>query len=248
MSKPIWAHPAPGSRRPKLTREQIATCAVAIADAEGFDAVAMRRIAEELGVGTMTLYYYVRTKDDLIALMDDALMGEVLIPPGKLPAHWRDAVAMIALYFRRAFLRHPWALANLQGTRVGPNQLKHAEQSMAAVRTAPFDVAGKLALVSAVDDYVFGHLLRLHDPWPAGDAQTVQAMRELLRAQLASGDYPELATIVGDRDPIAVFAEVASVMTDDQRFERGLQAMLDGFEHPRARTRSRPRKRARPVR
>src|ERR1043165_2465523 len=90
---PIWVHPAPGSRRPKLTREQIATCALAIADAEGFDAVSMRRIAEELGVGTMTLYYYVRTKDDLLALIDDALMAEVVARTVPLPGGWRPAVA-----------------------------------------------------------------------------------------------------------------------------------------------------------
>ena len=51
-----------------------------MADAEGFDAVSMRRVASELGAGTMTLYHYVRTKDELVALMDNAIMGEVLDP------------------------------------------------------------------------------------------------------------------------------------------------------------------------
>ena len=74
-STPIWTQPAPGTPAPKLTREQIADVALAIADSEGFEAVSMRRIAEELDVGTMTLYYYVRTKDDLLSLMDDALMA-----------------------------------------------------------------------------------------------------------------------------------------------------------------------------
>src|SRR6476620_10056298 len=60
--QPIWARPEPGERRPAYTRERIAETAIAIADAEGFDAVSMRRIASELGAGTMTLYYYVRTK------------------------------------------------------------------------------------------------------------------------------------------------------------------------------------------
>src|SRR5215207_5547112 len=67
---PIWARPEPGERRPAHTREKIAETAIAIADAEGFEAVSMRRIAAELGAGTMTLYHYVRTKDELVALMD----------------------------------------------------------------------------------------------------------------------------------------------------------------------------------
>ncbi len=69
---------APKSR---LTREKIAAAALAIADKEGFKAVSMRRVAQELKVGTMSLYYYVKTKDDLIAAMDDALMGEALLRP-----------------------------------------------------------------------------------------------------------------------------------------------------------------------
>src|SRR5215813_14334865 len=92
----IWTRPEPGTRRPKFTREQIASTALAIADAEGFAAVSMRRIAGELGSGTMTLYYYVRTKDELIALMDDAIMGELIIPEDELPEGWREGLAELA--------------------------------------------------------------------------------------------------------------------------------------------------------
>ena len=52
--------PAPGERRPGYTRDQIVAAAIAIADAEGYEAVSMRRLATELGAGTMTLYHYVR--------------------------------------------------------------------------------------------------------------------------------------------------------------------------------------------
>ncbi len=50
-----------------------------IADAEGIDALSMRRLAAELGAGTMTLYHYVRTKDELLTLVTDAVMGEVVL-------------------------------------------------------------------------------------------------------------------------------------------------------------------------
>ena len=238
---PIWAHPAPGTRRPKLTREQIATCALAIADAEGIDAVSMRRIAEELGVGTMTLYYYVRTKDDLLALMDDHLTGEVLIPKAKLPKHWRAAMAAIARASRAVFVRHPWALSALEGARIGPNGMKHVEQSMAAMASAPFTDADKMSVISAVDDLVFGHVLRLRDPWTpgAGNAHTLRQINEFIEAQIATGEYPQLAAVVGDEDPTVVFARMSQSMTDEARFERGLEALLDGFEHATAKRKKR---------
>jgi AcrR family transcriptional regulator len=130
---PIWTQPAPGSRRPKLTREQIALAALQIADTIGFESVSMRRVAEALGVGTMTLYYYVRTKNDLLALMEDALMGEVLVSEAEVARPWREAMTAIARSTREVFLRHPWALFVPDGGRVGPNSLKHMEQSIAAL-------------------------------------------------------------------------------------------------------------------
>jgi len=68
------------NKKSRLSREKIAIAALAIADSEGFSAVSMRRVAQELNVGTMSLYHYIKTKDDLIAVMDDALMSEALLP------------------------------------------------------------------------------------------------------------------------------------------------------------------------
>src|SRR6266496_1819554 len=129
----IWTRPEPGTRRPKFTRDQIASTALAIADAEGFAAVSMRRIATELSAGTMTLYYYVRTKDELVALMDDAIMTEVLIDAGEFPKHWYDALTAVGLRTWEVLTRHPWALHSLQNAPTGPNAMRHFEQSLAAL-------------------------------------------------------------------------------------------------------------------
>src|SRR5580700_2482476 len=96
-------------RKSRLTREKIAAVALALADKEGFEAVSMRRVAQELKVGTMSLYYYVKTKDDLVAMMDDALMSEALLP--SLPKDWQRAMMEIARRTHAVFIRHPWALA-----------------------------------------------------------------------------------------------------------------------------------------
>ena len=95
----------------KLSRERIAAAALALADREGFAEVSMRRVALELRVGTMSLYYYVKTKDDLVAAMDDALMAEAIVP--SLPKDWRRAIMLIARRTHGIFTRHPWALVSM---------------------------------------------------------------------------------------------------------------------------------------
>src|SRR5271154_7178526 len=110
----------------RLTRETIAAAALSIADKEGFEAVSMRRVAREVGVGTMSLYYYVKTKDDLIAVMDDALMGEALL--SSIPKDWRRALTEIATRTHAVFLRHPWALVAMLSAPPGPNALRPQEQ------------------------------------------------------------------------------------------------------------------------
>ena len=93
----------------------------------------MKRIATELGAGTMTVYYYVRNKTDVVALMHDAILAGVLIPGPELPGGWRDAIAAIARRTRQVLVAHPWSLASLGDAQFGPNALRHLEQSLAAV-------------------------------------------------------------------------------------------------------------------
>jgi AcrR family transcriptional regulator len=237
---PIWTEPAPGERRRKVTREQIADVALAIADSEGIESVSMRRVAEELDVGTMTLYYYVRTKDDLLSLMDDALMGETVIPPGKLPTEWRPAITAIARSSRDAFIRHPWSL-HMKGFGIGPNGMRHMEQSMRAVATLPLDQHGKMDLIAIVDDFVFGHALRMSDSMVSAiaDPRAARSITKFTASQIATGEFPLIEALLGDDDPLEAFYRVAKWMEDEGRFDRGLEAILDGFEARIARKKKR---------
>ena len=79
----VWTRTDRGSRKPRFNRSDIAAAAIRIADAEGFEAVSMRRLAAELDAGTMTLYHYVRTKDELLTLIVDAFLAEVVLSPGQ---------------------------------------------------------------------------------------------------------------------------------------------------------------------
>ena len=121
----------------------------------------MRRVARELGAGTMTLYHYVRTKDELIDLMDDAIMGEVLIPDGEMPDTLaRGAARDRAQLARRVRAPPVGARRRSDGARGGPNGMRHFEQSLAAVASLDLDVRAKLELIAIVDDYVFGFVFR----------------------------------------------------------------------------------------
>jgi AcrR family transcriptional regulator len=233
-AQPIWVRPEPGTRKARFSREQIAAAALAIADAEGFEAVSMRRIAAELGAGTMSLYRYISAKDDLVALMDDALMGESLVPEGQLPADWREALAMIARQTRTALLRHPWAVVSLQGRGAagqdgsfGPNGLAHFEQSLRALEHAPLDTAAKFDLLTIVDDYVMGNVLRAGEMKARGNAAAPEpdsAVMQFISAQLASGKFPLIAGLA--QDPAA--RDIADPAVVEARFERGLALIIDG--------------------
>ena len=226
----IWARAEPGARRPRYTREEIAATALEIADADGFEAVSMRRVAAELGAGTMTLYHYVRTKDELIALMDDAIMGEVLVPEGELSRDWRATLALVARRSRDALVRHPWAFEALHGARVGPNGMRHFEQSLQAVSGIDIPIEERFELVALVDDYVFGHVLHRFGPrgQPPSD-EKLEAALEYIEEQLRTGDYPRVRELMGEEDARATWERVAALAADEGRFERGLQRLLDGI-------------------
>lgn len=190
-----------------LNREKIAAAALAIADAEGFASVSMRRVAQKLRAGTMTLYYYVRTKAELIAAMDDALMAEVVAP--SLPGDWRKALTMIALRTRDVFIRHPWALASMQSAPPGVNAMRHMEQCLQTLSETGMTTEEKLTLLAVIDDFVFGYALRE----TAGDPNVDV---DLARKQLATGAFPRLAEAFGE----------GRVRAMPNRFRLGLEALL----------------------
>ena len=192
-----------------MTREKIAAAALAIADQEGFEAVSMRRVAQDLNVGTMSLYYYVKSKDDLIAVMDDALMGEALLP--SLPRDWRRAMTEIAKRTHAVFGRHPWALAAMLSAPPGINAMRHMEQCLDALAETLMTLKQKITLLTMIDDFVFGHALRETASDAAIDI-------EFGAAQLATGNFPRLKEVFGG----------GRIDADKGRFARGLRALLEG--------------------
>jgi AcrR family transcriptional regulator len=229
--RPVWTTPAPGSRQPRYSREEIADTAIAIADAEGFDAVSMRRVATDLGAGTMTLYHYVPNKRDLLALMADRMMVELLVPDEVLVRGWRAALTEIAKRSRDTMRRHAW-LVGLQGggePRFGPNAFRHFEQSLAAVAELQLEQLERLEVIALVDSYVFGvaaheeHEEREHtDEW-------LDAMAEWVTELVETGEFPHVESLFAGEDPATAIRRGIAATNEDERFERGLEVLLDGI-------------------
>lgn len=213
---PIWARPEPKGRgrQSPLSRAGIVRVAIEVADAEGIEAVSMRRLARELSAGAMSLYHYFENREELLELMIDTVAAEMVVP--ELPGEWRPAVEAVARHSRAMFRRHPWFL--LQWTiPVTPNLLRHIEQSARAVAPlADVDPARLSHLASAVDDFTIGFTLReLAGEERRGRDWDTPEMRYLLE----SGEFPLVASFIAAGSPMP-----------DPDFEVGLRWLLDGFQ------------------
>ncbi len=234
----IWMREEPGARRAGLSREQIGRAAVEIADAEGFDAVSMRRVARELDAGTMSLYHYVRNKGELLSLMWNEVMGGLILPESELTGGWRKALSNIARTSRKTFTAHPWIFEAMgEPTGSGPNALRHFEQSMTAVSGLSASPREQLELVSLVDDFVFGFSLRevLQGIYEAeGDPDMTESGFAFMESELGTGKYPNASKLFRGPDLRTAVERLMSSFSgeqaNDRRFERGLKALLDGFE------------------
>jgi AcrR family transcriptional regulator len=219
----------PARRRRTLEQGEIVTVAIAIADREGFEAVSMRRVARELGVGAMTLYHHVADKDELVALMSDAISAEMLVPD-PMPTGWRAALRAIEHRTRETFLRHPWLISTVdQVSRPTLNGLRHVEQSAGAV--AELEAEGDLGvrLLFAADDYTFGYVLRetvMTGVGPQG-AEPFTVPADLQEA-IDGGEFPVVSKWI---------AAGGTLELPTDRFEVGLEALFDGFEALRTRRR-----------
>jgi AcrR family transcriptional regulator len=221
----VWARSREPRRRPALTLEAIVAAAIALADAQGLTAVSIRRVAAELGARTMTLYSHIESKDDLLDLMYDEVNGEVLVQD-ELPGDWRTAITSIAGRTRAMLLRHPW-MVELAGRRprIGPNGLRHGEQSLAALAPLRLAPGPAMRICAAVDDYTLGHVIRevmTLGESPGRGAPGVPDQRTTVRPyfdrMLDSGEFPHLAPLLREGMPAI-----------EETFEQGLEWLLDGI-------------------
>jgi AcrR family transcriptional regulator len=226
----IWLRTEPSTPRSAHSRAEIAAAACEIADTEGFEAVSMRRVAQHLGAGTMTLYNYVRRKDELITLMADAVLGEALVPVEELTKDgWRAGLRRLAVRRHETFCRHRWILDRITVGHPLPNGLRIFEQELRACAVLDISPADKFSLVSLIADYVHGFAIREARGIEEQELDWNPEMLTFLRRSLEDEEFVEFRRFIGD-DVEAGFEAVAELFLGPDRFELGLDLLLDGIE------------------
>ncbi|MGW2221014.1 TetR/AcrR family transcriptional regulator C-terminal domain-containing protein, partial [Nonomuraea sp. NPDC001684] len=149
----VWVRPRKDAK-PRLTLDRIVTEAVALLDEEGVAGLTMRRLAERLDTGSTTLYWHVRTKEDVLDLALDAVFGEVPLPGGH--DDWQAAARDLMDGWRAALLRHSWSATILDRPLMGPHALERTEFLYRTLSGAGLD--GPQAAYS-LSNYVMGSVI-----------------------------------------------------------------------------------------
>ncbi|GAB2812638.1 TetR/AcrR family transcriptional regulator [Streptomyces chlorus] len=224
----LWGTGRRPSRGPKpnLTLERVVEAAVELADREGLGALSMRRIAAELGTGTMSLYRYVPGKAELLDLMLDRVQRTSEDPDGFGDGHWRTTLEILGRSTLALYRRHPWLLeVNQSRPILGPSALDGLEKVMSRIRPMGLSDPELLSAITTIEGYVAGaartQLYQQEAERTSGltDAEFWEAQQPVLEKAILSGRYPVLASLSED-----------TFSPDFDHFEFGLQRILDGLE------------------
>jgi AcrR family transcriptional regulator len=207
-----------------LSRVRVLRAAIAHADAGGFEALTMRRLAEVLDVAPMALYRHVANKDDLLDGMVDVVFGEIELPTDG--AEWKGEMRRRALSVRDALSRHRWAIGMMESRRnPGPANLRHHDAVIGCLRSAGLDMAMAAHAYSVLDSYIYGFALtKMSLPFDTGE--DVADVAKTMLEPFPLDAYPNL---------LAFITEHAMQPGYDygDEFEYGLDLVLDGLERVR---------------
>ncbi|MFC4912443.1 TetR/AcrR family transcriptional regulator [Actinomadura gamaensis] len=238
----VWARPEKSrSARPALSREQIVTEAIKLLDAEGVDALSMRKLGQALNAGATSLYRHVANKDQLLELVVDEIYGELRVPSLDDPAEWRRAIAVLAHEMRDMILRHPWIapiLGLVGSTYLGPNVTGLTEEMLGLMEEAGFSLLEGNRAVKALFAYVIGWTVS-EAAWLLALARSGQTEEEWLEQIRPAMDYamannPRLARLYAAQRDAHPATEPAQSIPQDE-FDYGLARFLDGLEATLAR-------------
>jgi AcrR family transcriptional regulator len=224
-----WGMRERSGKGPKrgMSVERIVEAAVAVASSEGLAAVSMSRIANELGAATMSLYRYVATKDELLALMVDAAFQ----PPAALVSRerWRAALSRWAHEHLAVLRRHPWVVRiPVSGPPIMPNQVVWFERGLWSLRNTGLAEEEKVSVLLLINGFVRNEaLLKADLQMAAGVGSTVgdamSSYGRLLSRLVDPMRFPAISAVIAS----GVFDQVDESDTD---FTFGLERILDGVD------------------
>ncbi|MFE4619046.1 TetR/AcrR family transcriptional regulator C-terminal domain-containing protein [Streptomyces sp. NPDC056747] len=210
-----------------LSRKRLVDAALELADAEGLNALTMRRVATVLGVSTMTLYRHVPGKAELVRLMADAACGEV--PLGPVPPEWRVGLERGARWLRGVYSRHRWmahAMASFTRPVATANAMAYTEWVLRSLRGTPLTHTEKLHAHLLIFAYVQGLSMaddleeQARQDTGISDGEWMEQNEPRFDAIQAGGSYPELNSVTSGG---------GFGLDLDALFEFGLQRTLDGI-------------------
>ncbi|MFE5596900.1 TetR/AcrR family transcriptional regulator C-terminal domain-containing protein [Streptomyces sp. NPDC056549] len=226
----VWAREQSAPDQPALSRASIVREAVVMLDADGIEALSMRKLGARLNAGATSLYRHVATKDELMELAVDEVAGEITVPPPGGP--WRAAATEAAASFRATALRHPWLSSTLGQAGLaylGPNLMSYSERLAALFTAAGFPEPSRA--IDTLLSYVIG-MSTTEAAWlgtvaRSGETEAGFIARLMPAAQQAAAGHDHLAEAYADAATRSA-ADPATVR--DAKFAYGLDVVLDGLE------------------
>jgi len=200
------------SGEPPLSRERIVATAIDLLDAQGLDGLTMRRLADRLGSGVMSLYWHVDSKEDVFDLALDSVLDYRGPPEMVEPENWRAEIVHMLEDWRAGMLRHPWSASLLPRRALGPNILGRLERMSKTLSRAGIADADVNAAIWSLWNYVMGATVTRASFDLSDDDRAAAQQR------LASERYPtiERSRLLLDNDW-------------DGAFRKGLDFLLDGL-------------------
>ena len=232
----LWRHVAPDAAtvparrgpKQKLTVDEVVDHAIEIADRDGLGALSMRGLAQQLGLGAMSLYTYVPSRDDLVVLMVDQVLGRTRLPP--MPPDLRERLALVAHTQYADVRAHPWLL-EVTGVRpwLGPNMADRYEWQLSAVEGVGLDDVEMDQTVTLLVGFATNIVRAEHEVRLAERSSGMtelewwQVNAETLGELMAHRSYP-LASRVG----AAAGAAYQAASDPGRELEFGLARIIDG--------------------
>ena len=227
----VWTRPHRSRReQPALSRDQIVSEALALLDAEGFEALSMRKLGSRMRAGATSLYTHVANKDELLELVVDEAFGEITLPGDPASDDWRATMLELCRDIRRIMLRHPWIPVTMSSAGLvylGPNMLRLSEAMLTILERAGFDDESADRALNAIFAYTIGTTSTEAAALASiarSDLDEQQWFKRMMAAaQVAARPYPRVyqryTGHVG-RDP---------ARTREENFEHELGLIMDGL-------------------
>lgn len=209
------------TQKSTLNRAKVLTAAIELADEIGIESLTIRRLADRLGVGAMTIYHHVPSKEEIVDGMIEIVFAEIEKPPPGVD--WKTAMRRRCISAREVLRRHPWAAPLMESrTSPGPVNLSHHDAVIGTLRSGGLSIQMTAHAYAILDSFIYGFAFE-ESVLPASGGEGFAEIAEQIAAHFPSDEYPHLAELT--------FEHVLKPGYDfGDSFEFGLDLILEGLE------------------